>query len=209
VDEVNSPDFRFARLVSPTAPKVGHQLATASFQRGEKMTLLWVIEGPQNDGISILGTSTDFAVTRLWSFNFYGSLIERVNQVDLSPYTIGLRLRFTGPDDGPSPLPVQDARVEFSNLRAVNRIDPDSAMVAFSLDAAHGNETVMAAVMNYQRGWLYIIIIILLGLELSRELNPDVLGESAIPLGVEIESGGPGALLRFGGAVAVRPSLVG
>jgi hypothetical protein len=209
MDEQNASEPRFARYVSPTAPKSGHHLATVSFERKGEMTICWVIEGSQNDEVSAMGMATNFVDTRLWSFSFNGSLIERLNHVFLSPYAHGMKLRFTNRENGPSPLPVQEATAEFSHVRAANRVNPDSAVVAYQLGNAEDKEKVLAAVTGYQRGWFFLILIVIGGLLISREVDPRRVEGQPIPVDVEVVHGGEGAPIRVEGTVAFRASIIG
>jgi hypothetical protein len=60
MDEQDASESRFARYVSPTAPKSGHQLATVSFERNGEMRILWLFEGPPNPQVSAMGMTTNF-----------------------------------------------------------------------------------------------------------------------------------------------------
>src|SRR5215813_3121568 len=58
MSDTNQTEYRFAQDVALTAPKPGFHLATISFQVRNEVTILWVIEGPQNDEIGIVGNRT-------------------------------------------------------------------------------------------------------------------------------------------------------
>ena len=51
---------RFSKDVRYLAPQPGHHLATVSFELERHHFIVWVIEGPENDGLTFRGMATDF-----------------------------------------------------------------------------------------------------------------------------------------------------
>jgi hypothetical protein len=172
--ENETPRLRFARDVAAGAPKPGFHLATMCLDLKGESVILWVIEGPDNDSVGMLGMRTDFERTRLLRFSVRGSLFEALNGMYPLPSDRGLVMNFFGDDDSqPSPLGVDRADIVFSSLRAYERQDPDSAAVRYSLSGQTAAESagggtaggeredgrVVAAITGYQRGWAYHPII--------------------------------------------------
>ncbi|MCA1705260.1 MAG: hypothetical protein LC808_19185 [Actinobacteria bacterium] len=168
-----------------------------------------MIEGPQNDAISIMGMASNFERVRLLSFGFSGTLFEQLNQTAASPYSRALKYFFTGPGGGPSPIPVQEATAVFSELRAIDRADPDSAVVAYRLGDAYSNSPVLTAHTGYQRGWFFAPIIVAVGLSICVQLDQTLTEGRAVDLNVEVDRGGLVGLIDIQGTVITRNSLIG
>src|SRR2546428_9119163 len=125
-----TPRLRFARDVAASAPKPGFHLATISVDLAGESVILWVIEGPHNDSVGMLGMRTDFERTRLLRFSVRGSLFEGLNGMYPLPSDRGFLVNFYGRQGAePSPIGVERADVVFSSLRAYDRPDPDSAAI--------------------------------------------------------------------------------
>ncbi len=154
-----SSEYRFARDVSPTAPKPGFHLATISYQRGDHVTILWVVEGAMNNTIGILGNRTDFERTSLLRFSLQGSLIEALNGLYPLPSERAMVLNFYHPErEEQSPIGVESAVTVFSSLRTAGRPDADSAAVSYVMNGSEsddGADRVLAAITGYQRGWAF------------------------------------------------------
>jgi|SRR2546423_3234609 hypothetical protein len=219
-----TPPLRFARDVAASAPKPGFHLATISLDLRGESVILWVIEGPDNDTVGMLGMRTDFRRTRLLRFSVRGSLLEGLNGLYPLPSDRGFVINFYGEDDSrPSPIGVERADVVFSSLRAYDRADPDSAAVRYSLSAERRGEEagkesggeareggrVIAAVTGYQRGWAYHPVITagacaLWVLETRPEEGTSVDVTVRLDLGTE-----PGRYFEVSGDVLVSYSVMG
>jgi hypothetical protein len=208
--EQEDTEYRFTRDVRQVAPRVGHHLGTGVFQLGNEEVIVWLVEGPQNDSVGVIGMATDFERTRLMSFAFHGPLFEQLNQLPPAPYDRGLRLRFRGLGDQPSPVLVERADVVFSNLRAAGNPDPDSAAIAYRLRGDQGAARVLVALTGYQRGWLIFAAIVALALVVWVERSrPSSVEGREVALAVEEEREGPGGRFRVEGTIAQRASLMG
>lgn len=204
-DVHNPSPFRFAREVAPNAPKPGHHLATASFQMGKDAFVLWVIEGPPNDAFSFLGFSTNFETTRKLRFAIRGPLIEKLNDLPQSTFDRGLSYRFRpAGDEQPSRLLLDRATTVFSSLRSPNRIDPDSAAIAYELV---GGDRVVAMVTGYQRGWYWQAITPAIGLAIWA-LRTDAKEGDTVRLAVEQDSEGPAGRFEVTGTAIYRESIL-
>jgi len=199
MSDTNQSEYRFAQDVALTAPKPGFHLATISFQVRDEVTILWVIEGPRNDEIGIVGNRTNFERTYVLRFSLRGSLIETVNGMYPLPYQRTMVFNFYQPDgQRPSPIGVDTATTVFSSLRAAGRPDPDSAAVTYSLSGrplayAHQNQ-VMAAITGYQRGWAHDQVVVAGACALYVISTPDAIG-SAVTLTLEQVTGGLPAVI--------------
>src|SRR5262249_54011889 len=144
--------------------------------------------------------------TRMLRFSVHGPLIERLNDLPRQPYQPVLTHRFRPIGDGPaSDVVIAAATAVFSNVRAADRMDPDSAAVAYDL---FDGERVTAAITGYQRGWYWELLVVSVGLAIW--VNSALPGDGqAIELTVEQQAGGADSLFEVSGAVAYRASLSG
>lgn len=211
MSDTNQSEYRFAQDVALTAPKPGFHLATISFQVRDEVTILWVIEGPQNDEIGMVGNRTNFERTYLLRFSLKGSLIETVNGMYPLPYQRTMVFNFYRPDGkGASPIGVGKATTVFSSLRAAGRPDPDSAAVTYSqlsggpLDYAPQDQ-VMAAITGYQRGWAHDQVVVAGACALYVISTPDAIGRD-VTLTLEQDTGGLPAVIT--GNVGFRDTIM-
>jgi hypothetical protein len=221
--ENETPRLRFARDVAASAPKPGFHLATISLDLRGESVILWVIEGPDNDSVGLLGMRTDFQRTRLLRFSVRGSLLEALNGMYPLPSDRGLVMHFYGEDDSePSPIGVERADVVFSSLRAYDRPDPDSAAVRYTMSSSKtgepaGNDSasleregarVIAAITGYQRGWAYHPVITAGACALwVLERRPEE--GSSVDLSVRLDLGSePGRFFEVSGDVLVSYTVM-
>jgi len=210
MSDTNQTEYRFAQDVALTAPKPGFHLATISFQVKNEVTILWVIEGPQNDAIGMVGNRTDFERTHLLRFSLKGSLIETVNGMYPLPYQRTMVFNFYQSDgQRPSPIGVERATTVFSSLRAAGRPDPDSAAVTYSLSDGPleyaEQDQVMAAITGYQRGWAHDQVVVAGACALYVISTPGAIG-SDVGLTLEQDTGGLPALIT--GNVGFRDTIM-
>jgi hypothetical protein len=200
-EEPASSQYRFAREVSAAAPKPGHDLATASFQIGDDTYVLHVVEGPAADTVGFLGYATDFARSRIVRFALHGSLIERLDDLPRTHLltTVTHRLSPVGDRD----VVVERATTVFSNLRAANGVDPESAIVAYDLI---GGERVIVTITGYHRGWYWELVINVIALAIVALLAGRTAGET---IEATIEQDAGGSVYRVSGAATFRESLSG
>ena len=139
---------RHARDTSAMAPKPGHHLGTASFRLGDSSIVQWLVEGPENDTISVNALVTNFRLTRYVRYRIVGTAVEALNDLPYSPFTpnADLDLEVTGP----STLRPTSVRIVFSAQRAPNGVDPDSAVACFRTDS---DGEVFVTVSELRRGW--------------------------------------------------------
>src|SRR5262245_9758866 len=156
-------EYRFAQDVALNAPKIGFELAAFAVQFRGEMTWASLVEGPQNNTISVVGHRTDFDHTYVLRFSLQGSLFEVLSGLYPLPTDRALVLNFYAPGrEGQSPIGVESAVTVFSSFRASGRPDADSAAISYLLSGGQPNageqargERVMAAITGYQRGWGY------------------------------------------------------
>lgn len=213
----SASEYRFAQDVAPSAPKPGFHLATISFQLGNQVTILWVVEGPRNDTIGMVGNRTDFERTYLLRFSLQGSLFEALNGLYPLPSDRALVLNFHHPErHGRSPIGVERAITVFSSLRAYGRADADSAAVSYFLSGGEANsgghahgDRVTATITGYQRGWAYQQVVTAGACALwVLETNPA--SGSEVTFTVEQDAGAsPGRFAEVTGDVRFRNTIMG
>jgi hypothetical protein len=172
-----------------------------------------LVEGPRNDAVSILAEKATFSAglpgeMRQWGLNYHGSLIEQMNQVFVSPYAAGLQLTLTRSPGSANPnFPNWHAGVTYSSMRAVDRPDPDSAMVSYVFTEPP-NETIMAAITGYQRGWLFIIALLVVGLEIGRGGQPPLVEDvPSTPVTATVAYEGQAPII-VDGSIAIGQSII-
>ncbi|MEM6794408.1 MAG: hypothetical protein AAF725_10520 [Acidobacteriota bacterium] len=146
---------RHARDTSTMAPKPGHHLGTASFTVGDQSVILWLIEGPENDTISVNAMLSDFDLTRYLRFRIEGTAIEALNDLPFSPAQprLELELEVLGTSD----LQPTSALILFSTMRAPNGRDPDAAIARFHTES---RGDLVLFITELRRGWEPVMTVI-------------------------------------------------